>query len=236
MWIWASKWGSGRGHPSRSPRPGHPVPGQVRYGQDCSLCHLHPQSDRCRKQRLLAPPGHYHLSHSWTGSPDLQGLQKIRYWWNKFRSLFQKSWAKIRLLFWRCSSGRQWDWTQRPHQNSSYHHLHSWKALWPCQTQTHSIWQGNHFCMQCKFFVIDECDKVLGNPKMRADIQDIFVKTPHHKQVLMFSATMPEEMKKGKNVSIKTAKSSSKRSLKFSLMRVNWFSTDWPNSTSISTR
>jgi ATP-dependent RNA helicase UAP56/SUB2 len=31
---------------------------------------------------------------------------------------------------------------------------------------------------------------------MRADIQDIFVKTPHHKQVMMFSATMPEEMKK----------------------------------------
>jgi len=26
---------------------------------------------------------------------------------------------------------------------------------------------------------------------MRADIQDIFVKTPHNKQVLMFSATMP---------------------------------------------
>lgn len=50
---------------------------------------------------------------------------------------------------------------------------------------------------QCKFFVIDECDKVLGNPKMRADIQDIFIKTPHHKQVLMFSATMPEDMKKG---------------------------------------
>lgn len=45
--------------------------------------------------------------------------------------------------------------------------------------------------------MIDECDKVLGNPKMRADIQDIFIKTPHHKQVLMFSATMPEEMKKG---------------------------------------
>ena len=44
--------------------------------------------------------------------------------------------------------------------------------------------------------MIDECDKVLGNAKMRADIQDIFVKTPHHKQVMMFSATMPEEMKK----------------------------------------
>lgn len=25
--------------------------------------------------------------------------------------------------------------------------------------------------IQCKFFVIDECDKVLGNPKMRSDIQ-----------------------------------------------------------------
>ena len=46
--------------------------------------------------------------------------------------------------------------------------------------------------------MIDECDKVLGNPKMRADIQDIFIKTPHNKQVLMFSATMPDEMKKGK--------------------------------------
>ena len=51
--------------------------------------------------------------------------------------------------------------------------------------------------IQCKFFVVDECDKVLSNPRMRGDIQDIFVKTPHHKQVLMFSATMPEEIKKG---------------------------------------
>lgn len=49
--------------------------------------------------------------------------------------------------------------------------------------------------IQCKFFVIDECDKVLGSPKMRADIQDIFIKTPHQKQVMMFSATMPEEIK-----------------------------------------
>jgi superfamily II DNA/RNA helicase len=51
---------------------------------------------------------------------------------------------------------------------------------------------------------------------MRADIQDIFVKTPHHKQVLMFSATMPEEMKKGKFFNIKTAKNSSKKSQKSS--------------------
>jgi ATP-dependent RNA helicase UAP56/SUB2 len=45
--------------------------------------------------------------------------------------------------------------------------------------------------IQIKFFVVDECDKVMGNPGMRADIQEIFVKTPHNKQVMMFSATMP---------------------------------------------
>lgn len=48
---------------------------------------------------------------------------------------------------------------------------------------------------QCKFFVIDECDKVLSSARMRADIQDIFTKTPHQKQVMLFSATMPEEIK-----------------------------------------
>lgn len=31
---------------------------------------------------------------------------------------------------------------------------------------------------------------------MRGDIQDIFIKTPPEKQVMMFSATMPEDMKK----------------------------------------
>jgi superfamily II DNA/RNA helicase len=35
---------------------------------------------------------------------------------------------------------------------------------------------------------------------MRADIQEVFIKTPHSKQVMMFSATMPEEMKKGKTL------------------------------------
>jgi len=52
-----------------------------------------------------------------------------------------------------------------------------------------------------KFFVIDECDKVLSNPKMRGDIQDIFVKTPHKKQVMMFSATLGKEVKVGTNSS-----------------------------------
>lgn len=50
----------------------------------------------------------------------------------------------------------------------------------------------------CKYFVIDECDQVLGTTGMRADIQDVFVKTPHSKQVMMFSATMPESIRSGK--------------------------------------
>lgn len=49
----------------------------------------------------------------------------------------------------------------------------------------------------CKFFVIDECDKVLGNLEMRTKIEEILAETPPNKQMLMFSATMPENMKKG---------------------------------------
>lgn len=32
---------------------------------------------------------------------------------------------------------------------------------------------------------------------MRSDIQEVFIKTNHNKQVMMFSATMPDEIKKG---------------------------------------
>jgi len=48
-----------------------------------------------------------------------------------------------------------------------------------------------------KFFVIDECDKVLGpdSADMRYDIQRIFYKTPHNKQVMMFSATLDKDMR-----------------------------------------
>jgi ATP-dependent RNA helicase UAP56/SUB2 len=44
-----------------------------------------------------------------------------------------------------------------------------------------------------RFFVIDECDKVLEMLDMRADVQEIFKMTPKNKQVLMFSATLPPE-------------------------------------------
>ena len=48
---------------------------------------------------------------------------------------------------------------------------------------------------ELKFFILDECDKMLEEASMRRDVQKIFVKTPHQKQVMMFSATMDKEIR-----------------------------------------
>jgi len=45
-----------------------------------------------------------------------------------------------------------------------------------------------------KHFILDECDKML-HLEMRDDVQKIFKKTPHDKQVMMFTATLSEEMR-----------------------------------------
>jgi ATP-dependent RNA helicase UAP56/SUB2 len=44
-------------------------------------------------------------------------------------------------------------------------------------------------------FVLDECDKCLEKIDMRRDIQEIFVKSNRKKQVMMFCATMAQEVK-----------------------------------------
>jgi len=46
-----------------------------------------------------------------------------------------------------------------------------------------------------KMFILDECDKVLENVDMRSVIQQIFKRTPHSKQVMMFTATLSNEIK-----------------------------------------
>lgn len=62
-----------------------------------------------------------------------------------------------------------------------------------------------------KFFVLDECDKMIGDAgrfaeiyyhlhdvyfiDMRHDVQEIFKMTPQEKQVMMFSATLPRELR-----------------------------------------
>merc|ERR1712032_134193 len=46
-----------------------------------------------------------------------------------------------------------------------------------------------------KTFIIDECDKMLQQLDMRADVQAIFKNTPIEKQVMMFSATLPKDIR-----------------------------------------
>jgi len=46
-----------------------------------------------------------------------------------------------------------------------------------------------------KFFVLDECDRMLESLDMRRDVQQIFKLTPHSKQVMMFSATLSETIR-----------------------------------------
>ena len=46
-----------------------------------------------------------------------------------------------------------------------------------------------------KYFVMDEADQLLDKLDMRKDVQDIFVKCPTGKQVMMFSATLPKEIR-----------------------------------------
>jgi len=46
-----------------------------------------------------------------------------------------------------------------------------------------------------KHFILDECDKMLEQLDMRRDVQEIFKATPHEKQVMMFSATLSQDMR-----------------------------------------
>jgi len=46
-----------------------------------------------------------------------------------------------------------------------------------------------------KYFILDECDKMLESLEMRNDIQKIFRLTPHDKQVMMFSATLADTIR-----------------------------------------
>ena len=46
-----------------------------------------------------------------------------------------------------------------------------------------------------KHFVVDECDHIMESVKMRADLQSIFMACPIDKQVMMFTATLPADVK-----------------------------------------
>lgn len=46
-----------------------------------------------------------------------------------------------------------------------------------------------------KRVIFDECDSLLKEVDMRGTVQQIFQKTPHNKQVMLFSATIPKEVR-----------------------------------------
>lgn len=46
-----------------------------------------------------------------------------------------------------------------------------------------------------RWFVVDEFDRCLEDIKMRRDVQEIFMKLPKEKQVMMFSATMTDDLR-----------------------------------------
>lgn len=46
-----------------------------------------------------------------------------------------------------------------------------------------------------KYFVIDECDKMLKELDMREDVQYTFIQAPKNKQVIMCSATLPPDLR-----------------------------------------
>jgi superfamily II DNA/RNA helicase len=47
-----------------------------------------------------------------------------------------------------------------------------------------------------RYFILDECDKMLEQKDMGRDITEIFTKTPIDKQVMMFSATFSKDVRK----------------------------------------
>eukprot|EP00769_Ergobibamus_cyprinoides_P001253 gnl/Ergobibamus_cyprinoides/227.p1 GENE.gnl/Ergobibamus_cyprinoides/227~~gnl/Ergobibamus_cyprinoides/227.p1 ORF type:complete len:469 (-),score=249.22 gnl/Ergobibamus_cyprinoides/227:35-1411(-) len=57
-----------------------------------------------------------------------------------------------------------------------------------------------------RYFVLDECDKMLEELDMRATVQDIFMACPTGKQTMMFTATLPPEMRVLCNRWMKAAK------------------------------
>jgi len=46
-----------------------------------------------------------------------------------------------------------------------------------------------------KYFIVDECDKMIDAVDMRRQVQKIFVKTPVQKQVMMYSATLKPDVR-----------------------------------------
>jgi len=59
----------------------------------------------------------------------------------------------------------------------------------------HLVSDGTVSLSSVKYFILDECDQMLEELDMRNDVQKIFKFTPHVKQVMMFSATLSDDVR-----------------------------------------
>jgi len=59
----------------------------------------------------------------------------------------------------------------------------------------HLVTDGTISLSNVKYFILDECDQMLEELDMRNDVQKIFKFTPHVKQVMMFSATLSDDVR-----------------------------------------
>jgi ATP-dependent RNA helicase UAP56/SUB2 len=59
----------------------------------------------------------------------------------------------------------------------------------------HLVTEGIISLSNIKYFILDECDQMLEELSMRNDVQKIFKFTPHVKQVMMFSATLSDDVR-----------------------------------------
>jgi len=59
----------------------------------------------------------------------------------------------------------------------------------------HLVSDGTISLSEVKYFILDECDQMLEELDMRNDVQKIFKFTPHVKQVMMFSATLSDDVR-----------------------------------------
>ena len=60
---------------------------------------------------------------------------------------------------------------------------------------TDLVKRGKLLTDHVKYFVMDEADQLLEKLDMRRDVQDVFMKCPSSKQVLMFSATLAKDIR-----------------------------------------
>lgn len=174
-------------HTHRTARLRPALPVKIRHREDHGLRGDHSQlaSHRSRDRRVSHWPGHHHSQHTRTSTSDLQGFPEDG-------SVFQTARAEGLLFLWRDLSRGKLLRTNETLKQATYHRGNSRKDARSSPPRNPPNGKRNPFTIQCHFFVIDECDKVLDSD-MNDIIRQLMNRTPFRKQVMMFSATLSEK-------------------------------------------